>query len=161
MRRLVGPSADLEDLLQSTFVAAINAFPRYRGEASIRTWLARIAVNEVRQHYRRPAQRRRAPLELVPDEEPDHTEPLDKTTDQRRRLERLFEHLDVIAPKKRIAFVLTVLDGRSMEEAAALMGASVSATKSRVYWARRELLAKARRDPVLKDLLVDPDGGEA
>jgi RNA polymerase sigma-70 factor, ECF subfamily len=155
LARLVGPGADLEDLLQSTLMSAVSAFPRYRGEASVRTWLARIAVNEVRQHLRRPERRRRATLELVPDDRAAPEEPPDRATDQRRQLARLFTHLDKIGPKKRLAFVLTTIEGCSIEEAAALTGASVAATKSRVYWARRALLGRARKDPVLRDLLGD------
>ena len=154
LARLIGPGADLEDMLQQTFISAIRAFPRYRGEASIRTWLARIAVNEVRQHLRRPAQKRRVALELVPDEPRALDDAPDRQADHRQQLARLFHHLDAIGAKKRIAFVLTVIDGRSIEEAAALMGATPSATKSRVYWARRALLQRARRDPLLRDLLT-------
>jgi hypothetical protein len=35
---------------------------------------------------------------------------------------------------------------------AALMGATRAATKSRVFWARRELLARVRRDGGLREL---------
>ena len=154
LARMIGPGADLEDMLQQTFMSAIGAFPKYRGEASIRTWLARIAVNAVRQHRRRPAVKRRAALELVPYELEHDSPPVDRVADHRRKLERLFEHLDAIGSKKKLAFVLTTIDGRSIEETAALMGASKSATNSRVYWARRALLSRARKDPMLKDLLV-------
>ena len=41
--RLVGPGPDVDDLVQTTFVQAIRAFPRFRGEASVDTWLQRIA----------------------------------------------------------------------------------------------------------------------
>lgn len=164
--RLVGPNADVEDLVQQTLIQAIKAFPRYRGEASIRTWLARIAVNNVRMHFRRPERRRKVSLELVPFEPIDHGAAPDRTADRRVRLARLFHHLDAISAKKRIAFALTVLEGHSIEEVAALMGATRAATKSRVFWARKELLRRARRDPLLRDLLgpedadVDDDGRE-
>jgi len=151
--RLIGPGADLEDMLQQTFLSAMQAFPQYRGEASVRTWMARIAVNAVRQHLRRPAQKRRVALELVPEEPRDEAPAPDRLADRRIRLERLFHHLEAIGPKKRIAFALTVIDGRSIEEVAALMGATPAATKSRVFWARRALLDRARKDPVLRDLL--------
>jgi DNA-directed RNA polymerase specialized sigma24 family protein len=59
----------------------------------------------------------------------------------------------MIAPKKRIAFVLHVFEGHPIEEVAALTGASITATKSRVFWARRELLKRAARDPQLRDLV--------
>jgi RNA polymerase sigma-70 factor (ECF subfamily) len=156
--RMVGPSADLDDLLQQTLIAAVRAFPRYRGEASIRTWMSRIAVNMVRQHLRRPDRRRRVALELVPDDHVDGVAAApDGQTDHRRQLARLFHHLDAIKPDKRIAFVLHVIEGHPIEEVAALTGASRSATKSRIFWCRRALLSRARKDPALRDLLAEEE----
>jgi len=153
--RMIGPGADLEDLLQTTMIAVVQAFPRYRGEASVRTWMTRIAVNVVRQHLRRPYERRRVSLELVPAEPVDGAPAADRVADHRAKLERLFHHLDAIGAKKRLAFALHVFEGHPLDEVAALMGASKSATKSRVFWARRELLARARKDSVLRTLLAD------
>ena len=155
LARMVGPGADLEDLLQNTLIAVVEAFPRYRGEASVRTWMTRIAVNVVRQHLRRPYRRRRVSLELVPAEPADASPAADEVADQREMLERMFHHLDAIGPRKRLAFVLHVFEGHPIDEVAALTGASKSATKSRVFWARRALLARARKDPVLRTLLSD------
>ncbi len=59
----MGPGADVQDLLQETFVAAIHAFPRFRGEASVRTWLHQIAVNVARHHLRSARRRRDVPLD--------------------------------------------------------------------------------------------------
>lgn len=149
--RLTGRRSDVEDLLQNTFVAAIRAFPRFRGEASVKSWLTRIAIAVFYDHLRRP-ERRIARLTLVASD----AEPLDepgpeRRAEARRSLERLALHLGAIAPKKRLAFLLHVVDGHPLEEVAALMNASQTATKSRVFWARRELLRRARRDPSLRE----------
>ena len=157
--RLVGPGADLEDLLQTTLLAIVQAFPRFRGEASLRTWMARIAVNVVRQHFRRPYHRRRAALELVPAELEDPGALPDRVALDRERLARLYQHLASITAKKRIAFVLHVFEGLPIDEVAALTGANRATAKSRVFWARRALLKRAHRDPALRDLIAD--GGEA
>ena len=63
--RLTGPTPDLEDLVQTTFIQAIGSFGRYRGEASLKTWVTRIAVH-VALHQLRSGVRRTVPLELVP-----------------------------------------------------------------------------------------------
>jgi DNA-directed RNA polymerase specialized sigma24 family protein len=68
---------------------------------------------------------------------------------------RLNHHLQAISPKKRIAFVLHVFEGLPIEEVAALTAASVTATKSRVFWARRELIKRAQRDPILRDIALE------
>jgi len=151
--RLIGPSGDLDELLELTLIAAMDAFPRYRGEASPQRWLTRIAVNIVYQEFRRPERRRRVALELVPSDALIDQGPLpDRTFEGRSRVRRLYQLLDKIPPKKRIPFVLHVFEGRPIDEVAAIVGASVVATKSRIFWARRGLLARARRDPSLREL---------
>jgi RNA polymerase sigma-70 factor (ECF subfamily) len=155
LSRVVGPGADLEDVLQATFLGAITAFPRFRGEAQVRTWLARIAIRTAHERLRRAEHRRRGelpPLERIAD---DAEQVLrgEHGIDTRRQLERLYHHLDALGPKKRLAFVLHVLDGNPLEDVAALTGASLAATKSRVFWARRELFRRAARDPLLRGLL--------
>ena len=149
LSRIFGSRVDVEDVLQQTFVAAIRAFPTFRGEASVRTWLTSIAVRFAQDRKHR-AERRLAVVE-----EPRHDAPdLGRALDARRRLERLSAVLAGIEARKRTAFVLHVVEGRRIEEVAALVGASVAATKSRIFFARRELMKKVRRDPLLADWLA-------
>jgi RNA polymerase sigma-70 factor (ECF subfamily) len=137
--RLVGPVADLEDLVQTVFLEAMSALSRFRGEASFKTWLLSIAAH-VGQHYLRAGKvRRHVPLDLVPEEELRGEVTHDRRLDERRLALELHQLLDRIAPKKRIALLLYVVEGHSVEEVAALMGASQTATRSRVFFARREL----------------------
>jgi RNA polymerase sigma-70 factor (ECF subfamily) len=152
--RLVGRSADVEDLLQTTLVAAVEGLARFRGEASVSTWLARIAVYTAHAHLQRPdARRARVPLELVGSEPSDGGPSPEATAEARRAVAALEHHLDAIGARKRIAFVLHVVDGRPIAEVAALMGASETATKSRVFFARRALLARVAKDPALREAL--------
>lgn len=158
--RIAGRSLEVDDLLQSTLMAAIEAFPRFRGEAQVRTWLARIAIRTAQDRLRSAAHRRRAhvgDLELEASRENPSTSP-EVDLDTQRRLARLEYHLSELGPKKRIAFVLHVFEGLPLEEVAALTGSGLAATKSRVFWARRELLRRAARDPELRDLA---HGGES
>jgi RNA polymerase sigma-70 factor (ECF subfamily) len=137
--RLVGPVADLEDLVQTVFLEAMQALSRFRGEASFKTWLLSIAAH-VGQHYLRAGKvRRHVPLDLVPEEDLRGDAHHDRQLDERRLAHELHQLLDRIAPKKRIALLLYVVEGHSVEEVAALMGASQTATRSRVFFARREL----------------------
>src|SRR5262245_30526523 len=57
IRRIVGGRADVEDLVQTSFVEAFRSLPDFRGDALFSTWLTRIAVR-VTMHAgrrRRPA----------------------------------------------------------------------------------------------------------
>lgn len=152
--RVVGRSLEVEDLLQSTFAAAITAFPRFRGEAQVRTWLARIAIRTAQERLRSASHRRRGELpalEQTADARGRHAY-VEQDVDDRRRIDRLHALLSAIGAKKRVAFVLHVFEGHPIEEVAALMDASVTATKSRIFWARRELLKRAAREPLLRRL---------
>ncbi|RLB65891.1 MAG: hypothetical protein DRI90_00780 [Deltaproteobacteria bacterium] len=157
--RLLGPVPEVEDVLQSTLMAAIDAFPRYRGEASVRTWLTRIAVHMVYGHLRRPQRRLRPKLELVQAVQAQQPGPPgpERIAASKQLVERLYGHLDAVGTKKRIAFILHVLEGRPIREVAALVGASETATKSRVFFARRALMGRVRRDPEMRELLAEPD----
>jgi RNA polymerase sigma-70 factor (ECF subfamily) len=152
--RIVGGSLEIEDLVQSTFVAAIRAFPAFRGEAQVRTWLARIAIRTAQERLRTAERRYRGDLPGLEDsrDEQGRAQHVEQDIDARRRLARLHEHLCAIGSKKRIAFVLHVIEGMPIDEVAALTGAGVPATKSRIFWARRELLKRAAHDPLLREL---------
>ncbi len=65
----------------------------------------------------------------------------------RADLARLLALLDQLTPKKRIAFVLVAVEGCSLAEAAALIGAAEDTVKQRVLHARRELLARLAPAP--------------
>lgn len=158
--RLVGPDADAEDLLQETFAEAIVAFARFRGDATVGTWLYRIAVNVAHKQLRRPHRHRTVSLEVVPGatSDSDARRRPDELAQRRQVVERLYVHLDALGPKKRIAFLLHVIDDRPLAEVAALMGATRAATKSRVFFARRELLSRVCKDPGLRELVASGEG---
>jgi RNA polymerase sigma-70 factor (ECF subfamily) len=142
LTRIVGPSVELEDLLQDTFAAAIPAFHTFRGEASIKTWLSRIAIHVAHQHLRKPRHRREVALV-----EPESVGGAPTQTPEQRELaRRLYTHLDTIDAPKRIALVLYAIEGHTVDEISVLMGASKTATRSRIFWARRALLKHLRKD---------------
>jgi len=151
--RVVGPTPDLEDLVQNTFISAMRGFARYRGEASLKTWITRIAIH-VALRQLRGGVRRAVPLELVPaaDEPRDAAPAADRALSDHELAYRLHQLLDKISPKKRVAFLLYTVEEHSIEEVAALTGAGKAATKSRIWFARRELLALVRARPELREL---------
>jgi RNA polymerase sigma-70 factor (ECF subfamily) len=142
--RLVGGIADLDDVVQTVFVEAFRSLPGFRGESLFSTWLARIAVRVTLRAVKRPA----APsvsIDAVAAVLSDGSTPDDvaRANEGARHLDSL---LAALKPKKRAAFVLHALEGYSIEETAAVVGASVAATKVRIHDARRELERRARKD---------------
>jgi RNA polymerase sigma-70 factor (ECF subfamily) len=156
--RVLGPSEAVEDVLQATFEAAIGAFARFRGEASVKTWLSRIAVRMAQEHFRKRDRRRRISLRVAEEDSRSEDVDAEQALQDRLRLERVYAHLDAIDPRKRTALLLHIIEGHSIAEVAALTGASETATKSRIFWARRNLLASAARDPLLREWLERYEG---
>jgi RNA polymerase sigma-70 factor (ECF subfamily) len=161
--RVLGPNGNVEDLIQETFIRVFRSLPQFRGESQLSTWIGGIALNVAYGHLRSsPAPTVR--LELVPDTSsgaPDAEQQLEA----RHGLRRVYQILDKMDPKLRIAFSLHVIDGRPMREVAELMSASLVATKTRVWRARRELEKRAARDPFLLSFIEaggarDDDGEE-
>jgi RNA polymerase sigma-70 factor (ECF subfamily) len=62
--RRVIDRADAEDLAQDTIIAAIESFPRFRGDSSPRTWVYAIARNQFLKYIRGV---RRRPIRLCDD----------------------------------------------------------------------------------------------
>jgi RNA polymerase sigma-70 factor (ECF subfamily) len=122
------------------------AFPKFRGEASVRTWLHRIAINIAHHHLRQPRRRRDVPLDEANAAHADQ-DAAPEALAANQLAARLYQHLDELDPPKRIALILHVIEDRPIAEVAAFTGASHAATKSRIFWARRALLKRLRRDP--------------
>lgn len=157
LSRFVSSRSDLEDLLQLTLEHAMQAFPQFRGEAKVRTWLTRIAVRTALHHLKSPWKKRRTSLEVIDGGqlESSSTVTPSEEVEGRRRLALLRVHLAELDPKHHMAFILFQVEGHSMEEVAALMDSNLSTTKSRVMWARRKLLARLRKDPQARPWLAE------
>lgn len=151
--RVLGANRDMDDLLQDAFIQVFQSLKGWRAEASLATWIDRVAV---RVAYRYLSQRKSAPptLELVDDVVAPGPSGARRAS-AREGVRRLYAALDALPPAARVAFALHELEGRPMAEVASLTGASVTATKLRVWRARRALTAKAAADPVLRELLAE------
>jgi RNA polymerase sigma-70 factor (ECF subfamily) len=151
--RILGPTRDVDDLVQETFIAVFRGLAKFRGEARLATWIDRIAVRIAFDHVRA---RGRTPVPLgvigLSDEVADPSAP-DAQAHARDGLRRLYAALSQLTPEARTAFALYAIDGRSIAEVAKLVGTSIVTAKVRIWRARRELMKLAAEDPVLKELV--------
>lgn len=149
LTRLLGPSADRDDLVQQTFLEAYRALPKFRGEAAFSTWLYRIAVRLAYRHLRRRRVDTASAFADDPGVELACPGPgPEARARQREELRRALAMLDKLSAKKRIAYVLRVVEGLSLEEIGVLVGANAPAVGQRVKHAQRELevmIERARR----------------
>jgi RNA polymerase sigma-70 factor (ECF subfamily) len=142
LTRMIGPVPERDDLVQQIFIDVHRALPRFRGEARFSTFLHRIVVNVACEHLER-ARRGRARTRTLPREDLEAMVAPDASPEARARhrqeLARVFARLDDLSPKRRVAFVLVAVEGMSLGDAAALLGATPDAVKQRVREARHEL----------------------
>jgi RNA polymerase sigma-70 factor (ECF subfamily) len=143
LTRLVGPVPERDDLIQQVFIEAYKSLPRFRAESTFSTWLHRIVVRTAYRHLRR-----QRPLTWgeVPDELAAPTLSPEHAARQQEQMQRALAYLSALKPKKRIAFVLRMVEGMSLEEIGALVGANPPAVGQRIKHAQRELSAMVERD---------------
>jgi RNA polymerase sigma-70 factor (ECF subfamily) len=158
--RILGPSSQLEDLLQEVFLSVFRALPAFRGESSLATWIDRCAVRAAFAHIRAGSARRgQRPLELVADGLASADPSAEARMLAREATRRLYVVLDALPAKQRMAFALHAIDERGLPEVAELMSATLVATKARVWRARRYVEKRAKADPVLSAYLVAASSG--
>jgi RNA polymerase sigma-70 factor (ECF subfamily) len=155
--RVLGGNRDMDDLLQEAFLQVFQSLRNWRAEASLATWIDRIAV---RVAYRYLSQKgRRVQTDVLDDEVAlGSLETVSEGPGARRQLardgvKRLYAVLDALSPAARLAFTLHEIDGRSISETAELVGSSATATKLRVWRARKSIEAAAAKDPILSEFL--------
>jgi RNA polymerase sigma-70 factor (ECF subfamily) len=158
--RILGSNQGIDDAMQEVFLAVFRSLHQFRGDSSLSTWIDRCAVHAAFAHLR--GGRRRRHLELVPESLESSDPPAERRVLAREAARRLYETLDKLDAKQRLAFALHAIDGRPLQEVAALMDATLVATKARVWRARRYVEKRAKADPVLADFLQpDRRGGES
>ncbi|HEY5952149.1 MAG TPA: RNA polymerase sigma factor [Kofleriaceae bacterium] len=151
--RLVGSARDADDLVQETFIAVFRGLARFRGDSKLATWIDRIAVRVVFHHIRSRG-KTPIPLDLIGDVEGNGGS-ADAQAHARDGLRRLYAALSELTPEARTAFALFAIDGRSITEVAQLTQTSFVAAKCRIWRARREIMKKAKEDPVLSELVKE------
>jgi RNA polymerase sigma-70 factor, ECF subfamily len=150
--RILGSNQLIDDLMQDVFVSVFRSLHAFRGESSLATWIDRCAVRAAFKQVRR--RRPSHHLELVAETLPSADPSAERRALDREAVRRLYQTLERLEPKQRLAFTLCAIDDRPVAEAASLMNATVVATKARLWRARRHVLKCAKADPVLAAYLV-------
>ena len=148
VRRLAGPSVDIEDLIHDVFVVALRRRGEFRGDAKVSTWLFRIAQLVVRKcRFRHKLRQcldilhRSHELAVVL---PSPT-PLE-VVEQRQQNARLYAALDRLPDKYRTAIILCDIENMGAEEAGHLIGLTANAVWVRVHRGRAMLLEQLTRN---------------
>jgi RNA polymerase sigma-70 factor, ECF subfamily len=152
--RLTEDAEEAQDLTQETFLRAFQHISRFRGDADLKTWIYRIAINQARNRWRWWRRRRRDQTVSLDMESGERQEPLsaslpdregrnpEQETLSRERERALRKALQTLSRPFREAVILRDVEGLSYEEIAATLEVSIGTVKSRLSRGRIELRRK-------------------
>lgn len=153
--RLTENSEEAADLMQETFLSALRGIKKFRGDAELKTWLFRIAVNESRNRFRWWKRRNRQNTISIDATVGKAETPLSETFSSRSpnpeenalRQEResvLKKALLALPDVFREAIILCDIEGLSYEEIAHALEINIGTVKSRIARGRDELRRKLK-----------------
>jgi RNA polymerase sigma-70 factor (ECF subfamily) len=154
--RLVGTPTDASDVVQEVFLKVFRGVDAFREQSSLKTWIYRIAVNEVHNHHRwwlrhcrrevsmdNESQDGKRPVEFATD--PGRS-PYDQVLDSETR-RRIEQALTRIKPVFRTAVVLRDVQNLPYEEIAQILDVSLGTVKSRIVRGREALRRELSERP--------------
>jgi RNA polymerase sigma-70 factor (ECF subfamily) len=161
-RSVLPDEQEAEDVVQETYIRAFTGLSGFRGAASLRTWLTRIALNEASRRRRRvrPAmvnldalhaaqERSRRPIHSLTARDRDP----ERATAHSQIRKMLEEAIDTLPVAFRIVFIMRDVEEIGIGDTAKLLGLREETVKTRLHRARRmlrehlgEQLASALKD---------------
>lgn len=160
VRAVVRNNADAEDVLQEAYLKAFASLEGFQGQASLSTWLSRIALNTALMRLRAQKRLKRvSPARCLTDAAVIPFPLISSTADpervmaQRQLLHLVEEATDALPEAFRLVFVARVIEGLSVEETAALLDLPPPTVKTRLHRARKLIRSRleAQIGPVLTD----------
>jgi len=135
--RLLGPDAEIDDLVQTVFSRAFGALDQFKGNSAFSTWLYRITANTthnvLRQRFRRNRVKNAFQWFSVSADSNVQRETCVDARDEARRI------LDQVKPDLREVFVLYHYEGLTLQEISNVLGKPVSTVGDQLSRARKKL----------------------
>lgn len=160
-RGIVRNDSEAEDIVQEAYVRAFTHLEDFRGDASLVTWLSRIAINEAlgRLRSRRPSvdlltfEAQGMQAEVIQFPLTSRSDDPERTMAQRQLLQLVEDATDKLPEVYRIVFVARVIEGLSVEETAEILHLRPETVKTRLHRARR--LVREQLDKQIGPVLMD------
>lgn len=154
--RIVGTTADAEDIVQDALFSAWRSIASFQG-LSFRAWLFRIATNRALDQLRSRKRRPELPLEPPDDDEVTWAQPaapgpdLTQLAGDREALAAVETALEALPAEQRTALLLRDVEGFAYEEIAVITSVEIGTVKSRIHRGRlavrNTLIARGWRGP--------------
>jgi RNA polymerase sigma-70 factor, ECF subfamily len=139
--RLIGRDADLDDLAQDCFVAALRGLNRLQDPQAFAPWFAAIVVRTSRKLLRRRRLARALGLFRPEPIDVDSLVSRDAPADVIAELRAIYALVEELPPGVRVPLILRRVEGYSLDVVAQLTGASLATVKRRVAEGEQRLEA--------------------
>ena len=156
--RLMNDESEAEDMTQETFIKAYQAIDQFRGEASLSTWLYRIASNLCKNRIGYLSRRKQNSHDHLPALEArvgdhwqrevstpvkhDHPE---EAIESKEAQTMIIKALNALPEKQKVALTLRDVQGLTYQEIVEVTGASLGTVKSRIHQGRLSLVKTYRK----------------
>lgn len=150
LSRFIRDNAEIEDVVQETFIKAYRALPSFRGDSAFYTWLYRIGINTAK-NYLVSANRRTPTTQEFDVEDAESYEQGDYLHDvntpeniliSKQVVLALNDAVESLPGELKTAIALRELDGLSYEEIAHHMDCPIGTVRSRIFRARGVIAEK-------------------
>lgn len=156
--RLLGDAEEARDAAQETFLKVYRGLGGFRGEAGLKTWIYRIAINQAMNQQRWWRRRHRdesISLDIARGQSdttlgnslPARTSSPEELAISSERERSIMRALGEIKQEYRIALILREIEELSYEEIAETLAISIGTVKSRIARGREELRRRVK-DPL-------------
>ena len=149
-RAILGSDEEAFDAVQSAYLAAFEHLRSFRGDAQFKTWITRIVKNQCFMYLRQPERRK---IHTNPDENEiraaeaalAHRTPTPEDLAWRRELDSaLSDAADKLPKRLQDVYTLCCVAGLQVREAAAILGLTMPATKTRLFRAQLQMRSTLR-----------------
>jgi RNA polymerase sigma-70 factor (ECF subfamily) len=145
IRSMLWNTTDEDDLVQEVFLKAWRHLATFRAEASFRTWITRVATNEVAQLHRRNCSSPLCPAYTDLDTFASHCESPYQSLERVEATQTVRNAIAQLPARYRQILILRDLKELSARETARWLKASIPLVKSRLFRARLMLSAAIQR----------------
>jgi RNA polymerase sigma-70 factor (ECF subfamily) len=150
--RMIRDQAEVEDVVQESFIKAYRALPNFRGDSAFYTWLYRIGINTAKNYLvsmgRRPQVMQEVEIDDVENFEDGgemRTMDTPETMLMTKQIAQVVNDTVASLPEElRTAITLREIEGLSYEEIAILMQCPIGTVRSRIFRARETISEKLR-----------------
>ncbi|MPS49770.1 MAG: RNA polymerase sigma factor RpoE [Methylobacillus sp.] len=152
LSRLIRDPAEVEDVVQESFIKAYRALPSFRGDSAFYTWLYRIGINTAKNYLVAMGRRPQATGDIEIEDAENFDDGNELRTMDTPETELMGKEIaqtvnDTVAmlPEElRTAITLREIEGLSYEEIATMMDCPIGTVRSRIFRARETIAQKLR-----------------